>query len=280
MDIKILSPLWGYECLEYKTFLEKVKKAGYDGYDLWLPDCKKDRHLLYNFLQKHEMTLVTHQHAANGRTFNEFKASYVRELLACAEPGPLLINSHTGRDYFPLEQHIVLVDIAEEISAKTGVVIVHETHRGRLGYSPQMMQTIFNLRKQVKITADFSHWTCVTESMLQYFENTVKEAIRRTRHVHARIGYEQGPQVPDPRAAKYQYALNHFLYWWDQIVETNKEIGTKLLSFTTEFGPFPYMPADPVTSEPLADQFELNCFMKNLLDSRYKRTNGSQFGML
>ncbi|HWV70081.1 MAG TPA: hypothetical protein VN040_00095 [Pseudosphingobacterium sp.] len=273
MDIKILSPLWGHEHLEYKVFLEKIRNAGYDGYDLWMPESKTEKHLLFNFLQKHEMSVVTHQHAANGSTFSKFKASYVQKLLACAEPQPLLINSHTGRDYFSLEQNIALIDIAEEISIKTGITIVHETHRGRAGYSPQMMRTIFNLREQVKITADFSHWTCVTESMLEHFESIMAEAIFRTRHVHARIGYEQGPQVPDPRACEWQHALRHFLCWWDRIVDVNAKIGTKLLTFTTEFGPVPYMPITPLTGKPVADQFEINCFMKCLLHDRYRKIN-------
>lgn len=271
MDIKIFSPLWGHEHLEYRTFLEKVRNAGYDGYDLWIPARKAEKHLLFDFLQQHGMRMVAHQHAANGSTFDKFKASYAQKLLECAEPQPLLINSHTGRDYFSLEQNIALIDIAEEISTKTGIAIVHETHRGRLGYSPQMMNTIFNLRNRLKITADFSHWTCVTESMLENFEDILNEAILRTRHVHARVGYSQGPQVPDPRAPEWQDTLQCFLSWWDRIVEVNTNIGTKLLTFTTEFGPVPYMPISPFTGKPLADQFEINCFMKDLLHDHYRK---------
>ncbi len=31
--------------------------------------------------------------------------------------------------------------------------------------------------------------------------------IESTVHVHARVGYEQGPQVPDPRLPEWRYAL-------------------------------------------------------------------------
>ncbi|QNL48203.1 sugar phosphate isomerase/epimerase [Olivibacter sp. SDN3] len=277
MDIKVLSPLWGHEHLDYKEFLEKVRTADYDGFDLWIPHCPTEKKLLFDFLQKHEMFIVTQQHSAAGDTFESFRDSYVKKLYECAEPGPLLINSHTGRDYFSLEQHLELLDAAQEFTEKTGITVAHETHRGRLGYSPQQMEQIFKLRDGIKITADFSHWTCVTESMLENFTDTVTEAISRTRHVHARAGYEQGPQVADPRAPEWDYALQHFLQWWDRIVDCNAQIGSKQLTFTTEFGPAPYMPQIPFTCKAVANQFEINCFMKDLLKHRYKKINFSSF---
>jgi hypothetical protein len=270
MKIKILSPLWGHEHLEYKVFLDKMRAAGYDGYDTWIPTDVREKKLLFDYLQKHEMYLVSHQHEAKGSTFNEFKASFVQQLRACAEPCPILINSHTGRDYFTLEQNLELIDIAQNFSQKTGIVITHETHRGRVGYSPQMMAEIFAARKDLLITADFSHWVCVTESMLQNFSEIVDEAVRRSRQIHTRIGFEEGPQVPDPRGEEWKYAADHFLIWWDRIVAENVKQGTKILPLTTEFGPKPYMPTIPFTNSPIADQFEINCYMKDLLHQRYK----------
>jgi hypothetical protein len=99
-----------------------------------------------------------------------------------------------------LQQNLDLVDIAEDFSAKSGVTVVHETHRGRLGYCPQMISTIFEKRSDFLITADLSHWVCVTESMLQNFKPIVDEAVKRTRHIHVRVGFEEGPQVPNPAA--------------------------------------------------------------------------------
>jgi len=269
MEIKILSPQWGHEHLELKTFLDKIKAAGYDGIDTWIPDNLADKRTLFDYLQQHEMYMVSHQHRAEGSTFKKFKESYIKNLYECAEPSPLLINSHTGRDYFSLQQHLELVDAAQEFSAKTGITVAHETHRGRLGYSPQMISTVFELRSDFCITADFSHWVCVTESMLENFTGIVDEAIRRSRYIHARVGFEQGPQVPDPRAPEWKYALDWFVDCWDKIAAVNKQLNCKILPITTEFGPAPYMPAIPFTGELVADQFTVNCFMKDLLKNRY-----------
>ncbi len=269
MEIKILSPQWGHEHMNIGAFLDKIRAAGYDGIDTWIPTDADDKRTLFDYLQKHGMYMVSHQHRAEGNSFKNFKASFLKNLHECAEPAPLLINSHTGRDYFTFEQNLELVDIAYEFSAKTGIRVAHETHRGRLGYSPQMTSEFFAARPDFSITADFSHWVCVTESMLQNFAAIVDEAIKRSFHIHARIGFEQGPQVADRRAPEWSYAVNNFLNWWDQIVSINRERGLDLFSITTEFGPEPYMPKMPFSGKPIVDQFEINCYMKDLLNKRY-----------
>ncbi|MES2062461.1 MAG: sugar phosphate isomerase/epimerase [Bacteroidota bacterium] len=270
MEIKILSPQWGHKHLQISAFLDKVRAAGYDGIDTWIPANPADKRTLFNYLQQHQLVYVAHQHQAQGNTFSEFKTSYLKNLQACAEAEPLLINSHTGRDYFSFEQNLQLVDVALEFTTKTGITVSHETHRGRLGYSPQMIADFFEQRPDFVITADLSHWVCVTESMLQNFQDTLRIAINRTRYIHARVGFEQGPQVPDPRAAEWQYALNTFLDWWDSIIATNKKAGTKVFPIATEFGPPPYMQLIPAGKSPVDHQFEINLYMKELLKARYQ----------
>lgn len=270
MEIKILSPLWGHEHLPIESFLEKIREAGYDGIDTWVPAGVKDRMLLYDYLGKHGMVIITHQHEAEGKNFDLFKSSFLKNLYTCAEPEPLLINSHTGRDYFTLGQHLQLIDIALEFTAKTGITVAHETHRGRLGYSPQMLAELFEKRQEFVITADFSHWVCVTESMLENFAPVVEEAIQRSRYIHTRVGFEEGPQVSHPGAPEWRYAVDAFLSWWDRIVESNAAQGCKLMPLATEFGPQPYMPSVPFSNQPVADQFEINFYMKKLLEERYK----------
>jgi hypothetical protein len=269
MIIKILSPLWGHEHLDIIVFLDKIREAGYDGIDTWVPDDLSIKSQLYDYLDKHGMYIVTHQHQAGGEIFDDFKASFKKNLALCAEPNPILINSHTGRDYFSYEQNLELIDIASDFTERTGIVVAHETHRGRFGYSPQMIEPFLAARKELNITSDFSHWVCVTESMLENFAPIVDEAILRSRHIHTRVGFEEGPQVPHPAAPEWKYATDQFLTWWDRIIAANNERGCKLMPMTTEFGPQPYMPSIPFTHRPVANQFEVNCYMKDLLQQRY-----------
>ena len=47
--------------------------------------------------------------------------------------------------------------MAAEFSVKNNIRVVHETHRGRLGFSPYNAKELFNLRPEMKVTADLSH---------------------------------------------------------------------------------------------------------------------------
>ncbi|RVT97350.1 sugar phosphate isomerase/epimerase [Mucilaginibacter limnophilus] len=269
MDIKILCPQWGYEHAEVIAFMDKIKLAGYHGIDTWVPQDKTEKNALYDYLQREQMHIVAHQHEADGSTFQKFRASFRRNLNTCAEMEPIIINSHTGRDYFTFQQNLDLIDTALEFTAKTGIEVAHETHRGRLGYCPQMIADFFDQRSDMRITADFSHWVCVTESMLENFADTVNIAIKRSIHIHSRVGFEEGPQIADPAAPEWQYAVNNFLKWWDQIITANTQAGRKVFTITTEFGPEPYMPKVPLSNTPMVDQFKINCYMKDLLSNRY-----------
>ena len=85
-----------------------------------------------------------------------------------------------------MEEQLLVIDTAEKFSIKNNIRIAHETHRGRIGFSPGNASKLFNLRPGMKITADLSHWVCVTESYLENFQQALSEAIVRTEHVHAK----------------------------------------------------------------------------------------------
>lgn len=269
MKVKILSPLWGHEHLNIIVFLDSIREAGYDGIDTALPADVAERKRLLDYLQKHDMYIVTHEWQAEANDFTNFKEAYKKRLYDCASCNPVLINSHTGRDYYSVAQNLEVIDIAQEVSEKTGIAIAHETHRGRIGYGPYVIKDYFEARPAFKITADFSHWVCVSESYLENFSESVSEAVKRTLHVHARVGYPEGPQIPDPRAPEWSDAVTHHLVWWDKIVNNALVQNREILTFTTEFGPPPYLHTMPFTNKPVADQYEINCYMKDLLNERY-----------
>lgn len=269
MEISILCPYWGHEHLPVANFLKLITDKGFDGIDTWVPIDAAEKLSLRHSLDQYGLKIVAHQHRAEGSTFQKFCSSFEAELEECAALHPLLINSHTGHDDFTREQFLSLINIAAEFSAKTGITVAHETHRGRFGYSPQMIREFLMICPELFITADFSHWTCVTESMLTRFQDTVSLAIGRTRAIHARVGFEQGPQVSDPRDPVWKYALDYFLNIWDKIIVSNMAQGTQILPITTEFGPFPYLPQLPFSHQPVSNQLEINCYMKDLLINKY-----------
>ena len=262
--------MWGHEHLDITDFCHKIKKAGYDGIDTWIPEEPLAKQQLLDAISREGLLLISHQHQAHGGTFDAFKASFLHYLeLSCAG-NPVMINSHSGKDYFTLEQNLALIDMAADFSERKRILVSHETHRGRIGYSPAVMKDYFKARPDMPVTADLSHWVCVSESFLENFSDVLEQALAAARHIHARVGFEEGPQIPDPRAPEWKYAVDHFAGWWDRIVEYRRKAGTASLGITTEFGPPPYMPMIPYVKKPVADQFDINCYMKDLLRERYR----------
>ena len=122
----------------------------------------------------------------------------------------------------------------------------------------------------MKITADFSHWTCVTESLLENSFSILEEAIRRTKHLHARVGFTEGPQVPDPRLVDWQEYVDFFMNLWKQIIDRQKLQKADFFTITPEFGPPPYMWTRTDNNEPIASQWEINVYMMNLIKNKFK----------
>lgn len=269
MKLLILCPQWGSEDLPLEDFFSEVKDAGYDGIDTWVPEDKNQRKKFISLLDKYQLKIVSHQHQARGNSIDEYCKSLEHYLSLSLECNPLLINSHSGRDYFSLDDQLKVIDTVEEFSVKHNIIVAHETHRGRIGYSPYNAMELFMLRPDMKITADFSHWTCVTESFLENSSEVLEEAIKRTRHTHARVGYTQGPQIPDPRHPAWQEPVQFFLAIWKRIIEYQKANDADVVTMTPEFGPPPYMWTSIQNNQPIVSQWDINLFMKDLLKEKF-----------
>jgi hypothetical protein len=110
----------------------------------------------------------------------------------------------------------------------------------------------------------------VHESDLSDQQATLELGISRTDYVHARVGYAEGPQIPDPRAPEWQGAVATHLRLWQQIIDEHKRNGKESVYITPEFGPPAYMHTQPFTNEPVGDVWEQNVYMKDLLKSTLK----------
>jgi len=272
MKLLLLCPLWGNEKIPLEEFISNVKDAGYDGIETWMLSDEREQQKLLRLIAEYKLCLIAHQHEATGKNIKEFCNSFEYYLNKCLEANPLLINSHSGKDSFTLDEQLKVIDVAEEFAAKNNVVILHETHRGRIGYHPAALREIFALRRQMNITGDFSHWVCVTESYLEDFTDELNIAIQRTKHLHARVGFPEGPQIPDPRFIIWKEPVDFFLNLWDKIIDYQKTSGAQHFTITTEFGPPPYMWVEPSTGKPLSSQWDINVYMKDLLRQRYRLT--------
>ena len=114
-----------------------------------------------------------------------------------------------------------------------------------------------------------SHWFCVSESFLEDQQDAVSKAITHTKHIHARVGSTQGPQVWDPAFDEYATALKSHLQIWDKWVAQMK-LNNEKVTITPEFGPPPYLVNGNRNLSLRDEQWRLNLWMKNFLQNRYR----------
>lgn len=268
MPVNYFCPLWGNK-LPFDAFCQKVKQAGYDGIEMDIPSAPKEKKKVLQLLKEYDLLLIGQYWQSLEKNFASHYKNYKTYLYRLASINPVLINAQTGKDYFSFEQNMQLITMAGKISAETGIEIVHETHRGKFLYSIPVFQKSIQANREIKITLDISHWCNVHESFLEDQQKGVQLALKHTRHLHARIGTTQSAQVNDPRAPEWKELVGKYCSWWDKIAQMHLR-KKKPLTITTEFGPAPYMPTAPYTNKPLADQWEINLFMLQLLKKRYK----------
>jgi sugar phosphate isomerase/epimerase len=256
MDLKIYKSLWGMEGPIEQQF-ERIRAAGFDGVESAAQElngnnsCSPEQFqkLLADFGLDYIALVYTegHEHAEELR----------RRAGDALKFNPAKIVAHAGRDTMSFGKTIRFFEQALRIEEELGIPIAHETHRRRPLYSPMSTHVLLRELPDLHINADFSHWCVVTESMLEDHAEALAIAARRAIHIHGRVGYENGPQVPDPRIPEWHDRVHKHETWWDQIIATHIIRGEKTLTFVPEYGPPTYMPTIPATGKPAADLWDI-----------------------
>jgi len=244
-------------------FLKRVKSDGYDGVEIHVEFTPEEPIAIRRAVADAGLVMIAQMNTW-GATADEHIEILERQFAGCVETQPLLINSQTGSDILSFEDNIRIHQRALELSRESGVPFTSETHRGRYTNSGPGTRQLLEAVPELHLTADFSHWFCVHESDLSNQPENVALAIRQTRHLHARVGYEEGPQVSNPFNEATMPTTKKFLALWQRVVDARRADGADCLTITPEFGPAPYMPLD-LDGQPLADAWETNLAMLNWL---------------
>ena len=244
MKLLLCRHLWGVE-EPWEAFFAGLKAKGYGAIDAALWDESKDA-WLKDQLQKNSLQLVCMIHSGGG-TVAEHLRGYEAVYKRARSFKPFRIYAHAGKDSFNESQQNEFFSAALAIDPK----VAFETHRGRILYNPWTTARLMEKFPQLRLNSDLSHWACVSESLLEGpgERAILKEAAERTDHLHARVGHEQGPQVPDPRNEIWRAQRDAHEAWWDQIWESQKRRGMEVSTLTPEFGPPAYQPTNPITGK-------------------------------
>ncbi|MFC3198871.1 sugar phosphate isomerase/epimerase [Parapedobacter deserti] len=276
MKVDFYCPRWGAENIAWHHFAQRAKQEGFAGVEVFPLGDKPNNKDMVDVLSDSGLSyILLHAELQEGRDFDRYTAALERNLYALLEyqnghAKPQFIVSQTGREYYSRAQMEVCFAICDRISRESAISIIQETHRNKWSFAAHVVKEYLEVFPSLELALDFSHWVCVSESFLEDQHDAVDLAIRHGRHLHARVGFPEGPQVTDPRALENEEALMHHLAWWDRWIEYLKETGAERATITPEFGPYPYMAYRPFTTQTVADQWEINCWMRQMLNARYE----------
>lgn len=275
MEIEFFCPRWGAEHIDWDVFLQQVKDAGYRGIE-WFPYGEDaDVSMVTGLLEKYGlkfsivMTVLGNQH-----DFSDYLSQLEVQLGALAQMGeniggPLFISAQTGREYFDAKQIDRILACCLGVSRDTGIPVYQETHRNKWSFALHVLPVVLKRNPDFCLTLDISHWFCVSESLLEDQQEAMDLAISRTKHIHARIGHPQGSQVTDPALPQYATVLQAHLNIWDKWIDQQRKSGATYCTITPEFGPPPYLITTNTTIKAWEQQWNLNLWMKELLQRRY-----------
>lgn len=263
MQLKLFKTLWGHAGSVADAAREALD-AGFDGLEGQVPADEAGAATLAAALADTSLDFIAEITTA-GSYVPERHATIERHLqdldagLRRARPfAPLRVNCIGGCDAWPLADSLRFFREAMPLAAAHGLAVSFETHRGRSLFNPWITRDIVAALPQIELTADFSHWCVVCERLIDTELDVIEAIAPRVRHVHARIGYDQGPQVPHPAAPEYAGALQAHQGWWERIWRAQRAQGVPVSTMTPEFGPDGYLHCLPFTQAPVADLGSLN----------------------
>ena len=254
MKFLLIRHLWGVTG-DWEDVFPRFHALGFRGIEVALP-VAKERRRLRRLLAAHQFDCIPQIFTAGANVAAHLE-SFRRQIGEAASLSPLFINAHSGQDAWSESEANRFFEAALAIEQSGGFLIAHETHRGRILFNPWVTRRLLEQFETLKLCCDFSHWVCVGERLLDDQIAIIRQSAARCLHLHARVGYEQGPQVPDPRAPEFAAHLAAHERWWRLVWDAQIKRGDKISTLTPEFGPPGYLHTLPFTQAPVSDLWEI-----------------------
>jgi sugar phosphate isomerase/epimerase len=268
MRLELFRHLWGVAGSWEESFA-RARSEGFSGIECGVP-APQERPRLRSALERHGFSFIAQIFTAGDDVAGHVRsfATQVAEAAAC---GPCLINAHSGCDSWSQSEAMAFFDAALVIERSCGIAIAHETHRGRILYNPWTTRDLLLAQPALRLTCDYSHWVCVAERLLDGEQAVLRLCAERALHIHARVGYEEGPQVSDPRAPEFRRHLEAHERWWDMIWDCQDIHNLATTSATPEYGPPDYLHTLPYTCQPVADLAGICAWQAQRLAERFSQ---------
>ncbi|MGH8778485.1 sugar phosphate isomerase/epimerase family protein [Paraburkholderia sp.] len=281
MQLDIFRSLWGYHGSR-RTAFEAARDAGVAGIETRLPLDVEGRIALAQDLADHALDYIAVCFTDSAvlpdqrATPAMHLADLNRKLDWASELAPRFVNVLAGNDRWPLAQQVDFFGSALDIAQRHGQTCSFETHRARSLYSPWVTLDLIRQLPALRFTTDISHWVVVCERLLDDAADDLTPFVERVHHIQARVGYDQGPQVPHPGAPEYAGALGFHQRHWEAVWRSQQARGYTHTTLTPEFGPDGYLHHLPFTDVPVADLAALNVWMEHAERAHFNQIMGSR----
>ena len=275
MELKLFKTLWG-RTGSIVSAADQAVEAGFAGLEGGATGSQAYRDELLQALQTRRLEYIQEIVTAGGyvprrhASVEEHVADVARQLHQGQSLEPRSVTIIGGCDAWSPEQSVRFFSEAQEVAARMNVTCSFETHRSRSLFNPWTTLAILERLPELRLTCDFSHWVVVMERQLDEDWEVVLEVARHAQHIHARVGYDQGPQVPHPAAPEYATALASHQCCWEAIWAIQQGTGYSVTTMTPEFGPDGYLHTLPFTHQPVADLWEINSWMGKTEKSHFQ----------
>ncbi len=289
MNIEFYRPMWGINNA-IELFTEETKTAGFIGLEGALPKNRDEYDALRWQLQNANLKFIgeiatggTEAHAPwipkRNATMEEHLSDLGRELrrLREADLDISFANCMGGLDAWPLTKALRFFEQAMELAETYEMIVSFETHRTRCLYSPWTCFDIVTAIPEISITADLSHWCVVAERLLDD-EDGLTAIVPITHHIHGRVGYDQGPQVPNPSAPEYAKFVQAHQRWWERIWAAQEQRGYKTTTMSIEYGTHGYLQRAANSEEPTLDLWEIMQWARTTEYQHFERFKDLDYG--
>ncbi|WP_345990563.1 TIM barrel protein [Sulfurimonas sp. HSL1-2] len=266
MKLQLYKTMWGFEG-DFETACAEASAAGFAGIEGPAPESSSQRAYWKKCLEQYNLHYIAEAVTGGGYVpqrdlgveghLDDLNAILSRS----AELSPRFVTCIGGLDAWSEAESLRFFTEGMKLAERYGVQISFETHRSRSLFNPWVTRRIVEALPEIALTLDISHWCVVCERQMDSEPEAINAIVPNVMHIHARVGYDQGPQVPHPAAPEYAYALKAHQGVWEQVWDSQRRRGFGFTTMTPEFGPDGYLHTLPFTKAPVADLWEINQWM-------------------
>ncbi|WP_027350905.1 sugar phosphate isomerase/epimerase family protein [Halotalea alkalilenta] len=266
MQLSLFKSLWGHRGA-WSQALPGLRAGGFGGFEARPPSSPDARREARRLLEEEGLDyiavlftsddIVPRQADTPARHLADLEAR-----IEIATPlAPSFLNLLVGNDRWPLGVQVEFFGRALELLAGQPIAFGFETHRARSLATPWLTLELIRQLPGLRFTSDISHWVVCCERLLDDPLDDLSAFVERVDHIQARVGYDQGPQVPHPLAPEYARFLAFHQRHWEAVWQAQRARGFTRTTLTPEFGPDGYLHHLPFTDAPIADLDQLNAAM-------------------